>query len=65
MKTRSLLAQLLTDAVELTRAHGLGKSPEAKAVVRQVLTNDSFQLLTMTRVRGLICSSPVSSGRWM
>lgn len=51
VKTRSLLAQLLTDAVELTRAHGLGKSPEAKAVVRQVLTNDSFQLLTMTRVR--------------
>lgn len=51
MKARSLLAQLVTDAVELTRAHGLGKSPEAKAVVKQVLTNDSFQLLTMTRVR--------------
>lgn len=52
-RPRSLLSQLVTDAVELTRAHGLGKAPEAKAVARQALTNDSFQLLTLTRVREL------------
>ena len=51
MKSRTLLSQLVTDAIELTRAHGLGQAPEAKAVVRQALTNDSFQLLTLTRIR--------------
>lgn len=48
---RSLLAQLATDAIELTRAHGLGEAPTAKHVVKQVLSNDSFQLLTLTRLR--------------
>lgn len=51
VKNRSLLAAVVTDAVELTRSHGLGKSPEPKAIAKQVLTNDSFQLLTMTRLR--------------
>ena len=56
-RSRSILSRLVTalvkDAVELTRAHGLGQTPEAKAVARQALTNDSFQLLTLTRVREL------------
>jgi len=47
----SLLRQLIKDAVELTRARGLGKTPEPKNVVRQVATNDSFQLLTLVRLR--------------
>jgi serine O-acetyltransferase len=44
----------MRDAVELTKARNLapdGPPPALKEVARQVATNDSFQLLTLVRLR--------------
>jgi serine O-acetyltransferase len=51
----SVLKKLLRDAVELTRARALatgpGPAPELKSILKQVTTNDSFQLLALFRIR--------------
>ncbi len=51
--SRKLVRQLLVDAVELAKNASLGKdgAPGFRAIARQVMTNDSFQLLVLFRLR--------------
>lgn len=55
----ALSKALLHDAVELTKARMMKSSVTSKEVMKQVLTNDSFQLLTLTRVREAVRAFPL------
>lgn len=46
-----LLRQLFKDAVELTRAHELGREPSASEVAKRAASSDGFQLLVLQRLR--------------
>jgi serine O-acetyltransferase len=46
-----LLSQLIRDAVELTRAHELGRAPSPLEVAKRAASSDGFQLLVLQRLR--------------